>query len=390
MERAPGASRHIEAPAKEEVGAGPESPLLEAPVEVPFPIAAEPPVGGIYEPLWKVRLRLLWRSFRSNWSLFAENRIGLIGLVIIGIFAAMALAHPILMSTVWEKRIYDPQGGYDAPIERFTVVEEVTDPLTQIDLNRARVRTNPFVEVGDEVAIPVQPASPSARHLLGTDPLGRDIFSQLMFSTRAAFALAAVAALVTVFIATAVGSIAAYYGKFIDTILMRLADLILLMPLLAVLIVVSALFNISLALLGVLIGILSGFGATAIVLKSQALSVKVKPFIDAARVAGGSHRHIILRHIVPNVMPLSFLYMMFTVTEAISIEAVLSFFGLLDVDMSWGVMLSVANTQGYLLSGTDFWWLLLPPGAAVTFLAAAFFLVGRALDEVVNPRLRKR
>jgi peptide/nickel transport system permease protein len=126
------------------------------------------------------------------------------------------------------------------------------------------------------------------------------------------------------------------------------------------------------------------------VLKSQALSVKVKPFIDAARVAGGSNRHIILRHIVPNVMPLSFLYIMFTVTDAISIEAVLSFFGLLDVDMSWGVMLSVANTQGYLLSGTDYWWLLLPPGAAVTFLAAAFFLVGRALDEVVNPRLRRR
>jgi peptide/nickel transport system permease protein len=390
MDRAPGTSRGIEAPAKDEVAALNGERLGQAPPEAALPVSAEPPVGGIYEPLWKVRLRLLWRGFRSNWSLFAENKIGLIGLVIIGIFAAMALAHPILMSTIWEKRIYDPKGGYDAPIERFTVVDEVTDPLTQIELNEARVKTTPFVEVGDEVAIPVQPASPSARHLLGTDPLGRDIFSQLIFSTRAAFALSAVAALVTVFIATAVGSIAAYYGRFIDTILMRLADLILLMPLLAVLIVVSALFNISLALLGVLIGILSGFGATAIVLKSQALSVKVKPFVDAARVAGGSNRHIILRHIVPNVMPLSFLYMMFTVTEAISIEAVLSFFGLLDVDMSWGVMLSVANTQGYLLSGTDFWWLLLPPGAAVTFLAGAFFLVGRALDEVVNPRLRRR
>ncbi|MGH2573750.1 MAG: ABC transporter permease [Actinomycetota bacterium] len=389
MDRAPGTSQRIQAPAQEEVGALPdELPIDQA--ELVAPLTEAPPVGGIYEPLWKVRLRLLWRGLRANWALFVENKIGLIGLAIIAIFALMAIAHPVLMATVWEKRVYDPQVGYEALLEEFTVVEEVTDPTTQIEVGRARVRTNPFVDVGDQIFIPAQPASPSARHPLGTDPLGRDVLSQLMFSTRAAFALAAVAALVTVFIATSVGSVAAYYGGVIDGLLMRMADLVLIMPLLAVLIVVSALFDISLPLLGVLIGILSGFGATAIVLKSQALSVKVKPFIDAARVAGGSHRHIILRHIVPNVMPLSFLYMMFTVTEAISIEAVLSFFGLLDVDMSWGVMLSVANTQGYLLAGTDFWWLLLPAGAAVTFLAAAFFLVGRALDEIVNPRLRRR
>jgi peptide/nickel transport system permease protein len=370
-----------------------ERPPAQTAVEEPLPALATEPapvIEAVFVPLWKVRLRLLWRALRTNWSLFAENKVGLVGLAIIGIFALMALAHPVLMATVWEKRIYDPQGGYEAVLEEFTVVEEVTDPTTQIELSEARLRTTPFVEVGETLRIPVQPARPSARHLLGTDPLGRDVLSQLMYSTRAAFALAAVAAVVTVFIATAVGSIAAYYGGLTDSFLMRLADLILLMPLLALLIVVSALFRISLPLLGLLIGTLSGFGATAIVLKSQALAVTVKPFIDAARVAGGNNRHIILRHLVPNVMPLSFLYMMFTVTEAISLEAVLSFFGLLDIPMSWGVMLNVASTQGYLLSGTDFWWLLLPAGAAVTLLAAAFFLVGRALDEVVNPRLRRR
>ena len=364
--------------------------VLDRPLEA-TPVEAEAPaIGGIYEPLWRVRLRLMARSLRTSWSLFVENRIGVLGLGIILVFAAMAVAHPILMATVWDPRIYDPVVGYDAPTTQFTVVEEVTDPVTEIELQEARIRTNPFVDVGDTIIIPLQPAPPSAKHPLGTDPLGRDVLSQLMYSTRAAFSLAAVAALVTVFLATAVGSIAAYYGGVTDSILMRLADLILLMPLLAVLIVVSALFRISLPLLGLLIGILVGFGATAIVLKSQALAVKVKPFIDAARVAGGSHRHIILRHIVPNVMPLSFLYVMFTVTEAISLEAVLSFFGLLNIPMSWGVMLNVAQTQGYLLSGTDYWWLLLPAGMAVTLLAAAFFLVGRAMDEVVNPRLRAR
>ena len=112
---------------------------------------------------------------------------------------------------------------------------------------------------------------------------------------------------------------------------MRFADLILLMPLLPVLILLSAMFEITMVTLGVMIGILSGFGGVAIVLKSQALSIKVKSYIDAARVAGGSDWHVIFRHIVPNVLPLSFLYMMFGVTEAIAIEATLSFFGLLNV-----------------------------------------------------------
>jgi ABC-type dipeptide/oligopeptide/nickel transport system permease subunit len=171
---------------------------------------------------------------------------------------------------------------------------------------------------------------------------------------------------------------------------MRLADLVLLLPLIPILIVMSGLFEITLPLLGVLIGVLSGFGGTAIVLKSQALSIKVKPFIDAARVSGGSNRHLIFSHIIPNVLPLSFLFMVFTVTDAISLEATLSFFGLLNVDMSWGIMLNIAQTEGYLRFGLQYWWLLVPGGLAVTLLAAGFFFVGRAMDEVINPRLRAR
>jgi peptide/nickel transport system permease protein len=193
-----------------------------------------------------------------------------------------------------------------------------------------------------------------------------------------------------VFIATAIGSISAYYGGWLDAGLMRLADLVLLVPLIPVLIVVSAFINLNLPLLGVLLGLLSGFGGTAIVLKSQALSVTVKPFVDAARVAGGTNRHIIFRHIIPNVLPLSFLYMMFTVTDAISLEATLSFLGLMNTRMSWGIMIHTTNSQGYLLSGWSYWWLLIPAGLAVTLVAASFFLVGRAMDEVINPRLRRR
>jgi peptide/nickel transport system permease protein len=350
--------------------------------------------GLAHTPMWRIRLRLLRRSLGITWGLFRENKMGLIGLALIGVFAVMAIIHPILMSTVWDPAIYDPVDGYDAVVTEYTVVETVTDPTTEIDLNTARLELNPTIDVGDVVSIPTQPAPPTLTgenpHFLGTDARGRDIMSQLLYSTRAAFFLGAVAALTTVLIATTVGGVAAYFGGWVDGTLMRFADLILLMPLLPVLILLSATFEVTMVTLGIMIGVLSGFGGVAIVLKSQALSVKVKAYIDAAKVAGGSDWHVIFRHIVPNVLPLSFLYMMFGVTEAIAIEATLSFFGLLNVPMTWGIMINNAQTNGYLLSGTDYWWLLFPAGLAVSFLCFAFFLVGRGMDEVINPRLRAR
>jgi ABC-type dipeptide/oligopeptide/nickel transport system permease subunit len=199
-------------------------------------------------------------------------------------------------------------------------------------------------------------------------------------------------ALITVFIGTAVGAISAYYGGFVDTFFMRLADIILLFPLIAFLIVLSGLMQLDFWSLALILGIYNGFGAITIVLKSQALAVKVKPYIEAARVAGGSHGHIIFRHIVPNILPLSFLYMMFTVTSAIFSEAVLSFFGLVDIKMSWGLMINITRDAGYLGATNlmQFWWLWLPAGSCITALCAAFYLVGRGLDEIVNPRLRQR
>jgi peptide/nickel transport system permease protein len=303
-------------------------------------------------PLWQVRLRLLWRSIKTNVALFAENPIGLVGLAIIILFAILAFIHPILLDTVWDRNIYNPITGYDT-------------------------------------SIPFHPSPPSPTHWLGTDPLGRDILSQLMFGTRTAFILGIVAASVTTIIATSVGAISAYYGGLVDTIFMRMADLIIMTPTITILIVLGALINLEMIHLAVIIGILSGFGGATIIIKSQALTIKVRTYIEAARVAGGGNGHIILRHIVPNLLPLSFLYMMFTVTTAIAIEAVLSFFGLLNIRMSWGLMIYTTSYSGYLLDIAK-WWLIFPASLAITFLCAAFYLVGRALDEVVNPRLRRR
>ena len=298
-------------------------------------------------------MRLALRGFRESWTIFVESRIGIIGLSVIIIFALMAISHPILMATIWDDATYDPVTGY-----AFDQTE--------------------------------QPAPPSWNHPLGTDPLGRDVLSQLLSSTLSEFILGIVAAVVTVTIATTVGAVAAYYGGIVDTLFMRLADLVVSLPRLSLLIVLSALFDLNLFMLALLIGILGGFGGSAIIFKSQALSVSVKPYIEAARVAGGSRFHIIFVHIIPNLLPLSFLYMMFTVTGAIFSEAVLSYFGLLNIRMSWGIMIHTSNTAGYLLGGTKYWWLIVPAGASITLLCSTFYLVGRALDEVANPRLRRR
>ncbi len=305
-----------------------------------------------FDPLWRVRLRLFWKSLRTNWALFAENPVGLIGLGVIIFYGLFALAHPILMNTVWDPKVYDPVSGID-------------------------------------LLAGFHPAPPSPRHLLGTDPLGRDVLSQLMFSTRFEFGLGVIAALVTVIIATSVGAISAYYGGIIDTILMRFADLVIMVPFIPILIVLSALSKVGMLELAVIIGVLSGFGGTTIIIKSQALTVKVKPYIEAARIAGGGDFHIIFKHMVPNLLPISLLYMMFTVTTAIFAEAVLSFFGLTEIQMSWGLMINTTQVFGYLLR-FDTWYLLMPASLAITTLCAAFYLVGRSLDEVVNPRLRSR
>ncbi len=304
------------------------------------------------EPIWRVRLRLSWQNLKTNWDSFRENPIGLLGLAIILFFGVLALAHPLMMRYVWEPRVYDPIIGYD--FEIFS-----------------------------------HPAPPSASHWLGTDPLGRDILSQLMYGTRFSFSLGISAALISVIISTTIGALSAYYGGIIDMIFMRLADVVIMLPFIAILVVLSALIEFTGFTLALVYGLLVGFGGQTIVIKSQALTIKVKPYIEAAKTSGGSDWHVIYKHLIPNLLPLSFLYMMFTVTGAVFAEAALSFFGLLNIRMSWGIMINTAQAAGYLLAGPEYLHLMLPAGTAITLLCSAFYMVGRALDEVVNPRLRE-
>ncbi len=186
------------------------------------------------------------------------------------------------------------------------------------------------------------------------------------------------------------GFFAAFFGGRIDAYLMRQSDLILMLPSLPLLFIISAFAELKVWHLAVVLGVLGGLGGSVITIKSQALQVKVKPFVDSARITGGSNMKILFSHVLPNVAPLALLFMVFSVTGAIASESVLSFLGLLNIDMSWGIMIYLSQTDGFIFSGMRYWWLILPAGLAVTFLAGGFYLVGRGLDDVFNPRLRKR
>lgn len=328
------------------------------------------PTVKMRTPLWQIRLRLAWKALKGSWTLFRENPIGLLGIGLIVFFGLMALMHPILMATVWNKNIYDPLIGYDADI-----IVHPSSPTWIPNARQEIVSPNPI---------------PPFRHILGTDPLGRDVLSQLMYSTQSEFALGIMASLVTVLIATSIGAVCAYFGGVVDMLFMRIADVILMLPFIPILIVLSAMFDFQMLHLAIVYGILAGFGGNTIVIKSQALAIKVKAYIEAARVAGGDDFHIIFVHLVPNLLPLSFLFMMVTVTGAVFAEAVLSFLGILNIRMSWGIMIQITQAAGYLLVSWKYWYRMFPAGVSISLLCSAFYLVGRAMDEVINPRLRKR
>ncbi len=284
--------------------------------------------------------------FKEGWAVYRQNIIGRIGLALLAIFALMAAVSFI---PPWIDPMYHPMTGVDPNISYST--------------------------------------GPSWRHWLGTDFIGRDLFSQLLAGARIAFMVGITSALMSIVFGTTIGMIAGYAGKSTDLLLMRLADMIMVMPTLLVVLMLSALFGQLNIWVIVMMIALFRWPGVARVIRSQTLSLRHRPFIEAARVAGASHVRIIFRHILPNVMPLALLYMTFRVTSAIIIEAALAFLGFGDPGtVSWGMMLQWVWKTGHMFQA-PYW--LLPPGICISLITMAFYMTGRAMDDVLDPRLRK-
>ena len=226
---------------------------------------------------------------------------------------------------------------------------------------------------------------PNAANWLGTTNQGMDVLSQLIFGARIALLVGLLSALGSVILGTLIGLVSGYFGGWVDDVLMRATDVAFGVPFLPFALVVISIAQPSLALVIMLV-IFFLWRTTARVIRSQVLTLKTRPFIWAARAAGAGHARIMFIHIAPNVLPLSFLYMAVGVQSGVMLEAALSFLGFGDPSVqSWGIMLNAAFRAGAMRSA---WWWVLPPGIALSALVISVFMVTRAYEEILNPRLR--
>lgn len=222
--------------------------------------------------------------------------------------------------------------------------------------------------------------------VLGTDYRGRDLFAQWVYGARISLIVGLLSAFLSVVIGLLVGIFAGYIGGIIDETLMRFSDMLLVLPSLPLLIVLIAVLGTSIWNLIIVIGMLGWMGFARTV-RSQTLSLKERPFVEAAKAVGAGRFHIISKHILPNVMSLVYVSLALSVPTAILSEAALSWLGLFDPSVvSWGRMLYDAQNQ----HGYTMWWWMVPPGISIALVSLSFILLGYALDEILNPKLRVR
>ena len=228
--------------------------------------------------------------------------------------------------------------------------------------------------------------APSFQHLLGTDQLGRDIFSRMLYGSRISLSVGFVAVAISIFIGVLVGALAGYYGRWIDSLLMRFVDTMLCFPSFFLILAVVALMGPSIFNIMVVIGVTSWMGTSRFV-RAEFLSLRERDFTQAAMALGVKDSRIIFRHILPNALAPVFVTATLKVASAILIEAGLSFlgFGVQPPAPSWGNILTEGRTYIF-----DAWWLTVFPGLAILITVLSFNLLGEGLRDALDPRLRGR
>lgn len=291
---------------------------------------------------------IAWRrrgaAFAAGWREFAKQRSGLVGLAILVVIVLLAILAPVLT---------DRDG---------------------LDVTKA---TGGRME------------SPSGEFLFGTDRPGRSVLLLTLWSARISLTVGFVATLLSVAIGTIIGILAAHYGRWVNAGLMRVTDFFLVLPSLVLAIALSTVLERGIGTIILAIGLTSWPSAARLV-RAQTLTIEARPYIERSKALGGGHLHVISKHVLPAVMPLVFVNTTLAVGSAIVAESTLSFLGLGDPDPmrpSWGSMLRSAWLDSAAIAGA--WWYLLPPGIAIGIVVLAFTMCGRALESVLNPRLRE-
>lgn len=280
------------------------------------------------------------QKWKHYWNVFSSNNLGMIGIGILILFIIIAIAAPLIAP-------YSPTERVGAPFMK-----------------------------------------PSSQFLLGTNDIGQDIFSELIFGTRISLLIGVIAAFISIGIGCLIGIISGYYGGKIDAFLMRVVDLVLVIPFLPLMILLAAFVGPSFWNIILVISVLT-WASPARVIRSQVLTLKTKGYVEAARSIGTNIRTILVKHVLPGVIPIALSQFVLAASHSILIEASLSFLGLGDpFSKSWGTILYYAQARGAFLTDAWIWWIL-PPGVVLTTLVIGFAFTGYSMEEILNPRLRK-
>jgi peptide/nickel transport system permease protein len=231
---------------------------------------------------------------------------------------------------------------------------------------------------------PYQP--PGSQHLLGTNDMGHDILSELIYGSRVSLLVGFGAAILATFIGTLVGLAAGYFKGMTDETLMGITDIFLMIPQIPLIIVLAAFLRPSFYLIAILMGLL-WWTSTARVVRSKTLQVREMGYVEAARSLGFSDVHIILTDVLPNILYVIMPKFLLAIASAMIAEASISFLGLGDVTMkSWGMMINNAFNRGGFING--YWWWYLTPGLCITLFVLCVVLMGCAFEEQENETLR--
>ncbi len=244
----------------------------------------------------------------------------------------------------------------------------------------------PYLTPYDPLAVDVRHVlePPSRAHPFGTDLLGRDVLSRMIYGTRISLEVGVVAVGLSLLLGTILGALAGYYGGVVDTLISRLIDIMLCFPTIFLILAVIAYLEPSILNIMIVIG-LTGWMGVARLVRAEFLSLREREFVLSARLAGASDLRIIFRHLLPNALPPILVAATLGVGNAILIESALSFLGLgvQPPTPSWGNMLTEGKTCLEVA-----WWLSVFPGLAILFTVLSFNLLGETLQEITNPRKR--
>lgn len=224
---------------------------------------------------------------------------------------------------------------------------------------------------------------PSAEHWFGTDDMGRDVFARVVYGSRTSLLIGFVPSLISLALGTALGLMAGFMGRHVDTLIMRLADVVLAFPSLLLAMVVMYTLGSSILNMFIALSVINWAG-TARVVRAQTLALKEKEFVEAARSMGVSRFKIVLRHILPNCLPNLIVLFTLDIPGAIMWESSMSFLGVGDPNAaSWGLMVSQGKSYAYMCP-----WLILAPGLAILITVMAFNFLGDGLRDAIDPYMK--